>query len=211
MSIALHTSSKMATAIWGFHMVPTMIMSLILHLFEKQTHCLRRLVVPGPHEDPKHKKKLETSSTITPKTPIISPPPPAFRYLLFEQILVIWSRWTWANIPTSVTWKMVQSSATTHQIDTRQGINISHLGKRKIIFKMRFLGDMLVPWRVPSWWFQLPEIRPAISGLIKGNEWVSIGLDNKAGLGGASWLTINISQIGSFPFIMAYCNPHITW
>ena len=31
---------------------------------------------------------------------------------------------------------------------TLQGINISHLGKRKIIFKMSFLGDMLVPWRV---------------------------------------------------------------
>ena len=30
---------------------------------------------------------------------------------------------------------------------TLQGINISHLGKRKIIFKMPFLGDMLVPWR----------------------------------------------------------------
>ena len=33
--------------------------------------------------------------------------------------------------------------------DTLQGINISHLGKRKIIFKMPFLGDMLVSWRVP--------------------------------------------------------------
>ena len=32
---------------------------------------------------------------------------------------------------------------------TLQGINISHLEKRKIIFKMPFLGDMLVPWRVP--------------------------------------------------------------
>ena len=31
---------------------------------------------------------------------------------------------------------------------TLQGINISHLGNRKIIFKMPFLGDMLVPWRV---------------------------------------------------------------
>ena len=30
--------------------------------------------------------------------------------------------------------------------NTLQGINISHLGK--IIFKMPFLGDMLVPWRV---------------------------------------------------------------
>ena len=37
---------------------------------------------------------------------------------------------------------------------TLQGINISHLGKRKIIFKMPFLGDMLVPWRVSSWWLQ---------------------------------------------------------
>ena len=33
---------------------------------------------------------------------------------------------------------------------TLQGINISHLGKRKIIFKMPFLEDMLVPWRVIS-------------------------------------------------------------
>ena len=31
---------------------------------------------------------------------------------------------------------------------TLQGVNISHLGKRKIIFKMPFWGDMLVPWRV---------------------------------------------------------------
>ena len=35
--------------------------------------------------------------------------------------------------------------------NTLQGINISHLGKRKIIFKMPFLGDMLVPWRVCRW------------------------------------------------------------
>ena len=31
---------------------------------------------------------------------------------------------------------------------TLQGINISHLGERKIIFKMAFLGDMLVSWSV---------------------------------------------------------------
>ena len=31
---------------------------------------------------------------------------------------------------------------------TLQGTNISHLGKRKIIFKIPFLGDMLVPRRV---------------------------------------------------------------
>ena len=29
-------------------------------------------------------------------------------------------------------------------------LTLSHLGKRKIIFKMPFFGDMLVPWRVPN-------------------------------------------------------------
>ena len=38
-----------------------------------------------------------------------------------------------------------------HMKNTLQGINISHLGKRKIIFKMPFLGDMLVSWRVFLW------------------------------------------------------------
>ena len=33
-------------------------------------------------------------------------------------------------------------------IYTLQGTNISHLGKRNIIFKVPFWGDMLVPWRV---------------------------------------------------------------
>ena len=37
---------------------------------------------------------------------------------------------------------------TIYKMITLQGTNISHLGKRKIIFKMPFLGDMLVPWRV---------------------------------------------------------------
>ena len=54
---------------------------------------------------------------------------------------------------------------------TLQGINMSHLGKRKIIFKMPFLGDMLVSWRVclfsqasfcksavPGWDFSSPSI-----------------------------------------------------
>ena len=36
----------------------------------------------------------------------------------------------------------------TTRIITFQGTNISHLGKRKIIFKMQFFGDMLIPWRV---------------------------------------------------------------
>ena len=35
-----------------------------------------------------------------------------------------------------------------HNTYILQGINISHLGKRKIIFKIPFLEDMLVSWRV---------------------------------------------------------------
>ena len=41
---------------------------------------------------------------------------------------------------------------------TLQGTNISHLGKRKIIFKCDFWWDMLVPWRVaffPWCWTQI--------------------------------------------------------
>ena len=34
---------------------------------------------------------------------------------------------------------------------TLQGTNISHLGKRNIIFKMPLKGDMLVPRRVPNY------------------------------------------------------------
>ena len=54
------------------------------------------------------------------------------------------------------------------QTNTLQGINISHLGKWKIIFKMPFLGDMLVSWRVfesnlamrksLSWWIYSYQI-----------------------------------------------------
>ena len=43
---------------------------------------------------------------------------------------------------------------------TLQGINISHLGKRKIIFKMPFLGDMLVSWRV-YWLFKKNSSSPS--------------------------------------------------
>ena len=37
--------------------------------------------------------------------------------------------------------------------DTLQGTNISHLGKRKIIFKIPFFWDMLVAWRVTQYSF----------------------------------------------------------
>ena len=39
-----------------------------------------------------------------------------------------------------------------------QGINISHLGKRKIIFKMPFWGYMLVSWRVYRRYFRTSPI-----------------------------------------------------
>ena len=45
----------------------------------------------------------------------------------------------WANGTSRVQW---------WDSHTLQGINISHLGKRKIIFKSDFWWDMLVPWRV---------------------------------------------------------------
>ena len=43
---------------------------------------------------------------------------------------------------------LVPSKVSHLAICTLQEINISHLGKRKIIFKMPFWGDMLVSWRV---------------------------------------------------------------
>ena len=55
-------------------------------------------------------------------------------------------------------WEILQDLWTDqHQGDatTLQGIDISHLGKRKIIFKMPFLGDMLVPWRVSPFTLRL--------------------------------------------------------
>ena len=45
-----------------------------------------------------------------------------------------------------------------YKYNTLQGINISHLGKRKIIFKMLFLGDMLVSWRVYQIRFRLQPV-----------------------------------------------------
>ena len=54
--------------------------------------------------------------------------------------------------------------------DTLQGINISHLGKRKIIFKMPFLGDMLVPWRAVMW-FQFMTLVQSIWRLLGGQSW----------------------------------------
>ena len=38
---------------------------------------------------------------------------------------------------------------------TLQEINLSHLGKRKIILKYAYQGDMLIPWRVIVNYFAL--------------------------------------------------------
>ena len=57
---------------------------------------------------------------------------------------------------------------------TLQGINISHLGKRKIIFKTPFLGDMLVPWRV---FFMRPTL--CSSQLSRGKKAFDISFSRK--------------------------------
>ena len=55
---------------------------------------------------------------------------------------------------------------------TLQGINISHLGKRKIIFKMPFLGDMLVPWRAICFFLEWINLLAYIRDLhVKGCSW----------------------------------------
>ena len=51
---------------------------------------------------------------------------------------------------------------------TLQGINISHLGKGKILFKMPFLGDMLVSWRLPCGCFQKIVGFPPKSSILIG-------------------------------------------
>ena len=50
-------------------------------------------------------------------------------------------RWTMSNAPKLTKKKPPEKY-------TLQGINKSHLGKRKIIFKSDFWWDMLIPWRV---------------------------------------------------------------
>ena len=52
-------------------------------------------------------------------------------------------------------------------------IKISHLGKRKIIFKMPFWGDILVPWRVN---FLGNKVQTFISGFHWLSEFRSVTL-----------------------------------
>ena len=57
---------------------------------------------------------------------------------------------TWKIHETKIPCKFHAIKQHMKKTSTLQGINISRLGKRKIIFKMPFWGDMLVPWRVLS-------------------------------------------------------------
>ena len=52
------------------------------------------------------------------------------------------------GVPWKYPWTFEESFEESPNEDTLQGTNISHLGNRKIIFNMPFLGDMLVPWRL---------------------------------------------------------------
>ena len=54
-------------------------------------------------------------------------------------------RSTWSGQPHSRNLRIARKFCLAN---TLQGINISHLGKWKIIFNMPIWGDMLVPWRV---------------------------------------------------------------
>ena len=55
---------------------------------------------------------------------------------------------------------------------TLQGINISHLGKRKIIFKMPFCGDMLVSWRVS---FGVYHVQTLVKHWDEISDWNEVG------------------------------------
>ena len=53
------------------------------------------------------------------------------------------------NHTTTITIYNYHAQTSTQKTHTFQGTNISHLGKRKIIFKRPSKGDLLVPRRVP--------------------------------------------------------------
>ena len=57
--------------------------------------------------------------------------------------------------------------------DTLQGTNISHLGKRKTIFKSAFWWDMLIPRRVRhfQWKFMLCKLKQVVDWGAKCSNW----------------------------------------
>ena len=95
-----------------------------------------------------HKKPIKTS--FTKHQGFISPQINTSEYTL---IFLPVGMWVWSFALLSCCQKTIPNNSTPKEKlkgYTLQGINISHLGKRKIIFKMPFLGDMLIPWRVYS-------------------------------------------------------------
>ena len=93
-----------------------------------------------------HKKPIKTS--FTKHQGFISPQINTSEYTL---IFLPVGMWVWSFALLSCCQKTIPNNSTPKEKlkgYTLQGINISHLGKRKIIFKMPFLGDMLIPWRV---------------------------------------------------------------
>ena len=79
-----------------------------------------------------------------------------------------------------------------------QGINISHLGKRKIIFKMPFWGDMLVPWRV---------INPDHKALCLGGVTEKRGgeVDNILMMRFFGSLSLETSKLIHYHFLIIWC------
>ena len=53
----------------------------------------------------------------------------------------------------------LDQSPEVEEIRTLKQQTKSHLGKRKIIFKMPFFGDILVSWRVPTWSLTAPPLK----------------------------------------------------
>ena len=92
-----------------------------------------------------------------PKSRVIFCPPPH------------WKLPTPVRSPPSITatWRRKEKCVLTWNRLKLQGIDISHLGKRKIIFKMAFLGNMLVSWRVRA---KLPRKTVLVGGWTNPSE-----------------------------------------
>ena len=73
------------------------------------------------------------------------------------------------------------------QITILHGTNISHLGRRKIIFKSHFWWDVLVPWRVYSGRFMEPTNRPIWKGKWSEPNLMIVFLFSSGGVSQCSW------------------------
>ena len=84
---------------------------------------------------------------------------------------------------------------------TFQEINVSHLGKGKIIFKMPFLGDiMLVPWRVTKLWGHCHKSKPQRKGFLTKKSF-HFHLYNLVCWRGLAWWKPDLSNIKAWLMI----------